>query len=310
MKKIHWPEGKSFAFTIIDDTDNSVVDNIKPIYEFLSSLKIKSTKTVWVYPPRDVFKGQCLLDTDYLEFIKSLQSTGFEIELHNVGSGAFSREEILIGFEKFKELLGRYPKMHINHSRNPDNIYWGYKRFVAPLSWLSNMFFSKRKFEGEEENSAHFWGDVVKERIKYIRNHVFNGSNTQKYDNIMPYKVKSKKYSNYWFSSSDGHTVNEFNYFLSKKNIDDLETAGGYCIIYTHFASGFLNEDGTLNEDFKKSLTYLASRNGWFVPATQLLDHILEQRSKNKETASYFDLLRLDILWVFDRIRKKMKFGN
>ncbi len=310
MKKIQWPEGKSFAFTIIDDTDNSTVENIKPVYDFLHSLNLFNTKTVWVFPPRDNFKGGCLMESEYLTFIKDLQAKGFEIQMHNVGSGTFLREEIIQGLEKFKELLGRYPTMHINHSRNPDNVYWGYKRFVAPLSWLSNLFFSKRKFEGEKEVSPHFWGDVVKERIKYIRNHVFNGSNTQRYDNIMPYKVRSKQYSNYWFSSSDGHTVNEFNYFLSKENIDKLETEGGYCIIYTHFASGFVNGNGTLNDEFKKSMSYIASRNGWFVPASQLLDHILEQRKNKNGNTSYFQLLRLDFLWLIDRIRKKIKFGN
>ncbi len=32
---LKWPLNKDFAFTIIDDTDNSTVQNIKPIYDFL-----------------------------------------------------------------------------------------------------------------------------------------------------------------------------------------------------------------------------------------------------------------------------------
>jgi hypothetical protein len=50
-----WPENKDFAFTIIDDTDNATLDNIKPIYDFLLSKNIKTTKTVWIYEPRDNF---------------------------------------------------------------------------------------------------------------------------------------------------------------------------------------------------------------------------------------------------------------
>ncbi len=35
MKKIQFPNNKKFAFTIIDDTDDSFLENTKPIYDFL-----------------------------------------------------------------------------------------------------------------------------------------------------------------------------------------------------------------------------------------------------------------------------------
>ena len=41
-----WPNGKRFAFTIIDDTDKSTVENIKPVYDYLYSHGLKTTKTV------------------------------------------------------------------------------------------------------------------------------------------------------------------------------------------------------------------------------------------------------------------------
>ena len=34
--KIKWPEGKDFAFTIFDDTDDSTLENVKDVYAFLS----------------------------------------------------------------------------------------------------------------------------------------------------------------------------------------------------------------------------------------------------------------------------------
>lgn len=106
-----WPNNKKFAFTIIDDTDGGFVNNTKPIYDLLSQLNIKTTKTVWVYPPRDRFRGGYLLDNNYFNFIKELQDNGFEIALHNVGSGNFDRNEIRIGIEIFKEKIGYYPKI-------------------------------------------------------------------------------------------------------------------------------------------------------------------------------------------------------
>lgn len=42
------------------------------------------------------------MDEDYYRFILDLRDTGFEIALHNVGSGAFYREEIINGIEVFK----------------------------------------------------------------------------------------------------------------------------------------------------------------------------------------------------------------
>ncbi len=122
---MNWPNNKSFAFTIIDDTDNATVENIRPVYDHLLKNGIKTTKTVWVYPSRNHFTGQCIQDLEYLAYLKHLENSGFEIQLHNVGSGNFSRDEILEGLEVFKTSFGRYPGLHINHSSNPDNLYWG-----------------------------------------------------------------------------------------------------------------------------------------------------------------------------------------
>lgn len=121
--QIQWPNNKKFAFTIVDDTDNGTIENTKPVYDFLYEHGITTTKTVWVYPPRDAYTGGSLLDDDYLEFILDLQQKGYEIGLHNVGSGKFNRNEIIEGIEIFKEKLGLYPSLHINHASNIDNIY-------------------------------------------------------------------------------------------------------------------------------------------------------------------------------------------
>lgn len=126
---IKWPNNKKFAFTIVDDTDNGTVKNIKPVYDFLYNHNIITTKTVWVYPPRDGFTGDCLLDNKYLNFILDLQGKGYEIGLHNVGSGRFNRDEIIDGIRIFNEKLGFDPNLQINHASNPDNIYWGSDRY-------------------------------------------------------------------------------------------------------------------------------------------------------------------------------------
>ncbi len=305
---INWPEGKQFAFTIIDDTDNAIVANIKPVYDLLIELNMLTTKTVWVYPSRDHFAGQSLQDADYLQFIKSIHGKGFEIALHNVGSGNFNRDEIIYGFELFKVAVGIYPYIQINHSSNRDNIYWGYNRHVFPLRNLMKLLYKdKRKYFGTEPESEYFWGDLCKKHIKFIRNHCFNGINTLRYDSQMPYVNSSKQYSNYWFSSTDGHTVEEFTHLISNANVDMLERQKGACIVYTHFASGFVNSSGKLNENFEKQMRYLSSKNGWFVPAGELLEFLLEQKNTSSSVSKMY-LMKLDSYWLKDRVIKRIRF--
>jgi hypothetical protein len=306
-----WPLNKAFAFTIIDDTDNSTYENIRPIYEYLISKNIRTTKTVWVFPSRNpFFTGQTVQDKDYLEFLLNIEHKGYEIQLHNVGSGDFKRHETIKGYKIFKEKFGRYPTLHINHANNLENIYWGYKRYGTILRFLIKLFTGKtRSFYGDEIESDYFWGDLSAEHIKYIRNRVFNGINTLSYDPRMPFKEKKKKYSNYWFSSSDGHTVAEFNNLITKKNIDRLIKQNGLCIVYTHFAKGFLDQNGEVERTFKANIDYLSSQNGWFVPASEILDHLLNSKEKEEEVNSTYVNL-LDLTWLFDRIVKKTKYGR
>ena len=41
---INWPENKKFAFTIVDDTDCTTLENGPLIYDFLKKLRIKNNK--------------------------------------------------------------------------------------------------------------------------------------------------------------------------------------------------------------------------------------------------------------------------
>jgi hypothetical protein len=305
---MNWPKKKEFAFTIIDDTDNSNINNIKPIYDYLASKNIKTTKTVWVYPSRDIFTGQTLQNNNYYKFIKLLKSDGFDIQLHNVGSGNFSRTEIIKGLDEFKQKLGKYPNMHINHCSNADNLYWGHKRFGMILRKTMQIIEgSKKRFYGDEINSNYFWGDIAKEKIKFIRNRVFNGINTLKYDPKMPFREKRKIFSNYWFSSSDGHNLKQFNNLVTKSNIDKLKREKGLCIVYTHFASDFVDQQGKLDEIFKENINYLSKQNGWFVPANDILEYLLSQKKKDYVSSSYIN--KLDLRWLIDKIKKKYKIG-
>jgi hypothetical protein len=291
--KIIWPNNKSFAFTIIDDTDDATVENIKPIYDLLHDLKLITTKTVWVYPSRDRFSGQCLQDLDYLNFIVDLKNKGFEIALHGLGSGDFTRDEILSGLSFYKKVVGENPRIHTNHAQNSHNLYHGNQAGSKALQKYATWRNPKDSYFGQDPNSKFFWGDWVKNNIDFIRGKVFKEINTLKVNPRMPYIDHEKsKYSNYWFNSSDGSDVNVFNELISEINVNRLEKEGGLCIVYTHFASGFYKNQN-INSEFESNIRYLASKNGWFVPASVILDYLIKQKGISNPTQFYHFIMDL-----------------
>src|SRR5690348_1052098 len=98
---------------------------------------MRTTKSVWPLRgpgnPGVKIDGGCLDDPGYLKFVLDLKGRGFEIALHGVQNGSAERQRIRQGLERFRDLLGDYPRLHTNHSRNRDSIYWGVDRFAEPL---------------------------------------------------------------------------------------------------------------------------------------------------------------------------------
>ncbi|MEN6336947.1 MAG: hypothetical protein ABFE01_22045 [Phycisphaerales bacterium] len=304
MAEMLLPKDKKFAFTIVDDTDDAFLENIRPIYDFLTDRRVFITKTVWVYPPRDAeSKGDSLQNVEYLKYVRELKRRGFEIALHNVGSGSYARAEILAGLETFRELLGEYPKIHINHSYNQDNIYSGDKRFGFPFNRVLRVLYPKyRDFSGEEENSPHFWGDVHKQIIRFNRNYEFDEINLLKINPEAPYRDRRyRQYSNYWFSAAFAPNPWCFNHLVTRRSIDRLEREGGICIVYTHL--GYYMRTGVVDQGFVNRIRYLASKGtGLFIPVSQLLDHILKARGCDQ----YLDPVRrfkLEFLHLLTRAK-------
>lgn len=298
-----------FRFTIIDDTDDATLENIKPIYDFLTEKEIFITKTVWVYPPRDEHsKGDSLQRKEYADYIKKLSERGFEIALHNVGSGNYNREEILKGIEEFHRILGFYPKIHINHSYNKDSIYGGHKRFNRPFNYIIKKLYPQYSsgFLGDEENSDYFWGDRHKELIRFSRSHEFKGLNTLKIDKLTPYIDPNRnRYSNYWFSCSFAPNQDVFADLMSFDNIDDLAKNNGTAIVYTHF--GYFMQNKKIDSRFLESINYLSSlKGGSFIPVSDLLNAIAKERMENGKVPfpriKYYQKFYFEFVHVWTRI--------
>jgi hypothetical protein len=95
---------------------------------------------------------------------------------------------------------------------------------------------------------------------------------------------------------------------LSEANVDTLEADGGACIVYTHFASGFVDATGQVDQEFARRIRYLASKRGWFVPVSTLLDHLAAQGSTDDPGYPY--RLTRNARWAADRLRKRQRYGR
>jgi hypothetical protein len=302
--RIDWPDGKPFAFTVVDDTDHSTLENAPPVYALLADLGILTTKSVWTIGG-DARDGLACDDARYRAWVERLDEQGFEIALHNVAPHTSPRSQTIAGIERYRDIFGADPSMHVNHSRCRENIYWGPDR-VSGLNRAVYGVLSRRgkanAFEGHVESSPLFWGDVCQSRVKYVRNFVHGEINTLRFCPTMPYHDPQRPYVNHWFASTEGPDVRTFCDKLSDANLDRLAAEGGACIMYTHFASGFAPA-GELDSRFVRVMRRVSALGGWFVPVTTLLDHLLAATGPDTHTLTDRERSRLERLWLAHKVR-------
>jgi hypothetical protein len=70
--------------------------------------------------------------------------------------------------------------------------------------------------------------------------------------------------------------------------------------MYTHFGSPGFYENGHLNSEFKKLMTRLSQRNGWFAPVSDVLDYIQVQKGEHEITS--LEHSELEVRWLKDKI--------
>jgi hypothetical protein len=305
---IVWPTGKKFAFTIIDDTDFSTVANTKCVYDFLENLGFRTTKTVWPLAAccKGTTGGHSLERVDYRDWIVGLSHSGVEIALHGIADGSSERERIARGLDRFHDIIGCNPNVHVNHVGQREAIYWGPARLDSPLSWFYDRYRrmrDSRTYSGHTDGSRYFWGDLCLRRVKYVRNLVFSDINTLKTDPLMPYHDPRRPYVRYWFSASYGATVEDFCRLLSEPNQDSLMDEGGACILYTHLGDHFL----PLRDEFKGLLRRLSRMPGWFVPVTTLLDYVGRTRGWRDVMDFPLEFQKMQSIWMIQQVARKFR---
>jgi hypothetical protein len=302
---MQWPNGKRFGFTVFDDTDLATLENVREIYALLSDLGFRTTKTCW--PLRGDASsgknaGQTAQDDDYCRWLQGLQAQGFEIAWHGASWQSSLREETVLGLDTFASLFGHDPRIAANHTGAAEAMYWAGRRLTGIRSLFYDLLTRMRNrglYQGEVPGGRYYWGDICRQRIKYFRNFVFQDINTLKACPLMPYHDPTRPLVNYWFSASNGVDLRRFNHCLSEKHQDQLEEEGGACIMFTHFAFGFLRQ-GHLDPRFRALMERLAKKGGWFVPASTLLDHLLSVNGHREITARQRS--RLERKWLLEKI--------
>jgi hypothetical protein len=272
------------------------------VYSLLADLGFRTTKSVWMLGGPDG-DGLACDDPRYRAWVQGLQQRGFEIALHNVASRTSPRTRTIEGIERFRETFGAYPAMHINHGECRENIYWGSCRVSGPRRVaydLLNPLSHRRPYEGHVETSPLFWGDICRRRVRYVRNFVHGDINTLRYCPEMPYHDPKRPYVRYWFASTEGPVVDSFVRTLSAANVDRLVAERGACIMYTHFSMGFAPH-GELDPRFVRVMRRLSALNGWFVPASTLLDHLLSANGGRVITDA--ERSRLERQWLAHKLR-------
>jgi len=302
---VKWPEQKKFAFTVVDDTDRATVENVKPVYDLLAELGIKTTKTVWpiASDSEEIYGGMTCEDAEYLEWLYTLKDEDFEIAFHGATDQTSMREDTARAIEVFHKLFGNEQFLCCAHADQKENIYWGSYRIGGVrrmIYHLATRFQRRNWYSGHLKGDPLFWGDLCQKHVSYVRNFTYKEINTLGICSEMPYHDPSRPYVNYWFASSDGADVNSFCDLISEKNQDLLEKERGACIAYTHFAEGFW-VNGELNPEFARLIKALSRREGWFVPASVMLDYLRSQ----SEWSSDIDpkrLRQLEWKWIFRRL--------
>ena len=301
-----WPANKSFAFTIFDDTDGATLENVSPVYALLADLGFRTTKSVWPLKGTvpDVNEGETCEDEPYRDWLLQLREQGFEIGYHMATWHTSPREKTLEALRYFEESFGESPRTMANHSRCEENLYWGPDRLTGIRKAIYNAVTLGRyrnRYRGHIDGDPLFWGDLCRDKIKYVRSFTFPEINTLKACPAMPYHDPLRPYANLWFGSSEGPTVTTFNQLLCEANMDRLEAESGACIVYTHFGVGFC-PDGALNPRFVELMKRLAAKDGWFVPVTELLDYLLKLRGSIDISSR--ERARLEWRWLRHKLKK------
>jgi hypothetical protein len=283
--RLRFPNDAQFAFTILDDTDDATVENVGPVYDLLTELGMRTTKTAWPLDcpegSRLYFAAHTLGDPEYLSFVRGLVAKGFEVAYHGATMESSTRDRTEKGLQAFATLLGVAPTIYCNHGHNLENVYWGAARYGSrairmPVALIERLL-RKPRYAGHIPESPYFWGDLCLRQFRFVRNFTFSTLNSGALPPGGPYRLKSTPWVQYWFNTADAPDADHFKRLVTPRTVRQLCADGGVCILSTHLGKGFAKK-GQLDPEIEDTLRYVSSLGGWFRPVSEVLEFLLAHR--------------------------------
>lgn len=275
---VPWPYEAGFCIT--DDTDGADLRSVRIVYDFLRSLGLRATKTVWPFAPEEpcgipatpssTLRGITLEDPAYLDYCKSLAHDGFEISLHGASAGNNRRQRIADAFEILEKEFGN-GGTYICHSKNADNIYWEEK--VAPTASLRALLklYSRHRAFGERERSPYFWGDLCLRHVRWIRLFRTRRTNTLSVNPSMPYFEEEKPYVRGWFSA----TKRSFHDCTTSEALDLLCRESGLTVLYQYMHRYAHPKRDEVVEEFRRDAERLAGdKRIWTETTARIMERL------------------------------------
>jgi hypothetical protein len=290
-----YPFGKRFAVTFVDDTDHATRANIAPAYACLREHGLRITKTVWPLRPAAPSggyrgfpqDGETLQDGPYREFCQALHADGFELAMHGASAGDNTRDRTIAAYRLFEEVFGHPPATNVMHARNRENIYWG--RHAVP-QWLLAAAVGRMEpldFAGHQPESEFYWGDVCREKTRYVRQFEALHADTLRFDPATPYHDPRKPDVNWWFSATYGAGTRLLR-LMTARTLDALARRRGASILHLYmYHYSLARGDGRwgVHPGFRAAVERMAAReDGWYVPVATLLDRIRAVRGVDIRT--------------------------
>ena len=238
--KLMYPGNTEFAFTILDDTDDTTVENGRPVYDLLTELGIRTTKTVWTYDaaPENrgpYFAGETISSPEYLKWVHQLNNIGFEIAFHNATMGPSVRKETISALDFLENEFGKTVRLHCNHGQNRENLRWGINRYnsfvLKKLFGVVAKIISFPTFDGDNPDSPYYWADIAAERLSYIRAFTFRRLNCMDIPPGRPFRDSKNQISPLYFNTADAPDIMAFNKLVNPVTIDRLRKQGGWAIV-------------------------------------------------------------------------------
>ena len=280
--ELRWPPHPYRAgFTITDDTDASRLPTVRAVYDVLAAHRVRVTRTVWAFAPEEpcgipplparMQRGVTLEDAAYLRYCEQLGEQGFEIALHGASAGNNRRARTERAFARLDR---HFPRSwtYICHAKNAENPYWQEKTVArGPLRVPSRWFGRAHACSGEDPASPYFWGDLCRERVRYIRLFRTREPDVLAANPSMPYFEREKPYVRGWFSACK----RSFARVTELDVLAALERDWGLCVLYQYLDRWADPATGVARPEFVAGVRRLAGRPRlWCDTATRLLDRL------------------------------------